>query len=251
MITFSRLGRYGQIGNQMFQIAGTVGIARKLGYSYAFPQWVNHDGLAKKNIDEEQARVYEWFKHTLPTLSREDINRMRLNEVPWGYHAAFRCSDWSDLIGHMQSEQWFKHCEEEIRTLFEFKEKAPQIKDKCIVHVRGGDYDGVYHNRLTADHYRRAFDIMRERGINKFVVFTDDTEQAKKVTGLDAVSHSDPMFSLWLMSGYKNHIIANSSFSWWGAWLSGSENVIAPAQWVGHAAKIDTRDIVPDRWTKI
>jgi hypothetical protein len=52
----------------------------------------------------------------------------------------------------------------------------------------------------------------------------------------------------------SHHIIANSSFSWWGAWLSGSNNVIAPSRWFGdngYTANHNTEDIIPDRWTKI
>jgi hypothetical protein len=57
---------------------------------------------------------------------------------------------------------------------------------------------------------------------------------------------------LCLMSLCKHHIIANSSFSWWGAWLSGSDNVIAPMQWFGEGNQDkDTKDLIPERWTRI
>jgi hypothetical protein len=123
--------------------------------------------------------------------------------------------------------------------------------NKCAIHVRGGDYDGVYHNRLTEKYYHDAMQIMTERGIGRFSVFSDDPVFAKSVTGMDSVNIPDAMNAMRMMSGYAAIITANSSFSWWSAWLSGSSNIIAPSQWVGQAAKLDTSDIIPENWTKV
>jgi hypothetical protein len=250
MITFSRLGRYGQIGNQMFQIAGTVGIARKYGYTYGFPKWVNHDGIAKGNMTPEEAYIGGWFAHPLPLASDREIRRCRPVEVPWGYHDRFNPGGNADLIGHMQSERWFAHCDLEIREVFEWAQPPPRI-DAVAIHVRRGDYDGAYHNLLGEAYYHEAMQIMHERGHKRFVVFSDDTEEAKRVTGISPMELDDPMMSLRMMTGYAGHIIANSSFSWWGAWLANSADVVAPSQWVGDVANLDTSAIVPHRWTKL
>jgi hypothetical protein len=250
MITFSRLGQYGQIGNQMFQIAGTVGIARKYGYTYGFPKWVNHDGIAKGNMTPEEAYIGGWFAHPLPLASDREINRCRPVEVPWGYHDRFNPGGNADLIGHMQSEKWFAHCEPYIRELFTWQSAPPNI-DAVAIHVRRGDYDGNYHNLLGQEYYHKAMDIMRERGHSRFVVFSDDPEQAESITGAKAIQCDDPMMAMRMMSGYTGHIVANSSFSWWAAWLANNSDVVAPSKWVGDIARLDTSDIVPERWTKI
>jgi hypothetical protein len=68
------------------------------------------------------------------------------------------------------------------------------------------------------------------------------------VTGMECINIPDPMNAMRMMSGYAAVITANSSFSWWAAWLSAAEHVIAPSQWVGDLARLDTSDIVPERW---
>jgi hypothetical protein len=247
MITFLDLGRYGQIGNQMFQIAGTIGIARRFGYHYAFPEWINHDGVGKGNMAAEDANIGEWFAQPLARLSASDARRMERFSVPWGYHPSIHIRDWSDLHGHMQSEKWFAHCAQEIRDTFTFATPPTRV-NKCAVHVRGGDYDGRYHNRLTEKYYHESMQIMQQLGMSKFTVFSDDPDFAKSVTGMDAINIPDPMNAMRMMSGYAAVITANSSFSWWAAWLSAAEQVIAPSQWVGDLARLDTSDIVPERW---
>lgn len=247
MLTFSRLGRYGQIGNQMFQIAGTVGIAKKYGYGVGFPDWVNYDGIGKGNITADDANIGQWFRQPLPTIGANNLKRCRPVEVPWGYHERFNPGSNADLIGHMQSEKWFKHCEPYIRELFTW-EAPPPIVDAVAIHVRRGDYDGVYHNLLAERYYHEAMQIMYERGHRRFVCFSDNPTEAERITGAKSIECNDPMMALRMMSGYAGHIIANSSFSWWSAWLANSEDVIAPEQWVGDAAKLDTKDIIPERW---
>lgn len=250
MITFSRLGQYGQIGNQMFQIAGTVGIATKYGYEYAFPKWLNYDGIAKGNISADEADIGGWFARPLPAIDANGTQRLRPCEVPWGYHERFNPGSNADLIGHMQSEKWFKHCESTIRELFAWAQPPPKV-DAVAIHVRRGDYDGKYHNLLDEAYYHKAMAIMRERGHTRFVVFSDNPTEAERITGAKAIHCDDPMMALRMMSGYAGHIVANSSFSWWAAWLANTTDVVAPSQWVGHIARLDTSDIVPERWIKL
>lgn len=250
MITFGKLGQYGQIGNQMFQIASTIGIATKYGYRYAFPQWLNHDGIAEGNLKSEEAEVGRWFARSLPVATIEEIAMCKNVEVPYGYHEGFNPGENSNLIGYMQSERWFKHCEPTIREVFEWDKEPPKV-DAVAIHVRRGDFDGKYHNFLAESYYHRAMSIMRERGHSRFAVFSDNTAEAERITGAPAIECEDPMMALRMMTGYSGHIIANSSFSWWGAWLANSTDVIAPRQWVGNIARLDTSDVLPDRWTRL
>ena len=91
------------------------------------------------------------------------------------------------------------------------------------------------------------------------IIFTDDIPWCKSQEIFSGdrflISETeDNVYDLCLMSMCESHIIANSSFSWWGAWLADSEKVIAPKRWfgtTGYTAKNNTEDIVPDRWIKI
>jgi hypothetical protein len=250
VITFGKLGQNGQIGNQMFQIAGTIGLATKYGHRYAFPKWLNLDGIANGNIKAEEAYIGRWFAKSLPFATTEEISRCKQIEVPWKYDDRFTPSDNSNLNGYMQSEKWFKHCESKIRTVFEWELPPPKV-DAVAIHVRRGDYDGKNYNFLAERYYQKAMDIMRKRGHTRFEVFSDNTAEAERITGARSIECEDPMMALRMMSGYVGHIIANSSFSWWAAWLANSTDVVAPRKWVGRAMRLNTRDIVPHRWTKI
>lgn len=162
--------------------------------------------------------------------------------------------------------------------------------NSCFVHIRRSDNlrkAGMeVHGLLTEPgclYYERAMDAMREQvpGVH-FFVFSDDPEWCKAAFCGDSgwydttvVSHNAPSFTvderhdihyraggrevedLWLMSLCHHAIIANSSFSWWGAWLNPAENevpykriVMAPERWFNSTA-LDSQDIIPDRWQKV
>ena len=90
-------------------------------------------------------------------------------------------------------------------------------------------------------------------------VFSDDIQwakqnlrQVKPLEFVDADPNQDGIRDMWLMTYAHHHIIANSSFSWWGAWLAGTEKVItiAPAKWFNDSS-IDDSDMVPESWIRI
>jgi len=236
MITFKELGNYGRLGNQLFQVASTIGIASKNNQETAFPAW-QHPFKHDTNIIDPRV---EWYHQ----------------RVPWGYHdIRVRPGSNTSLRGYLQSEKYFKHVEAGIRHLFTFKtmpEKRHYIKsgDFIAVHVRRGDYDPDYHTLLGSFYYREALDMLPDIPI---MLFSDDMEEAKSVVPWHTNTfHSpNPGFDLAMMTLAKYHVIANSSFSWWGAWLSDSERVIAPKNWFGPRSKFDTKDLIPDRWEVI
>jgi hypothetical protein len=128
------------------------------------------------------------------------------------------------------------------------------------IHVRRGDYLNLaYHGILPMEYYNRAIRLIEAMVQNpRFFVFSDDPKWCKtafpnaEVLSFQGCSQHD---DLYLMSRCKHAIIANSSFSWWGAWLSEMNQlrriVIAPEKWFGDDTKQDTSDIIPDRWIKI
>ncbi|NTV55781.1 MAG: alpha-1,2-fucosyltransferase [Deltaproteobacteria bacterium] len=183
-------------------------------------------------------------------------------------------SDGIYLDGYWQSEKYFADVEQLIRTEFTLRKPlSDRIKslaeatascNSVSIHVRRGDYllknKIVFHGVCTPEYYNTCVDILIQRITNPhFFVFSDDPPWAIqnlkvpcRVTFLEPSLGERSFEDLWLMSTCRNHIIANSSFSWWGAWLSNNPDkaVIAPRQWFRTTA-LDSKDIVPERWLKI
>lgn len=160
------------------------------------------------------------------------------------------------LDGYWQSEKYFQDAIEFIRKDFTFRQPLDSKNAECAafisqvnsvsLHVRRGDYVSdastyATHGLCSFDYYRAAFQLVAERVPDAhFFVFSDDICWAKKNLPLDPSvhivdhNHGPHSFSdMRLMSMCKHNIIANSSFSWWGAWLNSSADkiVIAPRRW--------------------
>jgi hypothetical protein len=250
MITFLSLGKYGRLGNQMFQIAGTIGLATKHGYGYGFPLWRNYDHAGRFCSDED-INIQEYFKHPLPGVDR---TKFKDYNVGWGYHDVW-IPDNVSLGGHMQSEKYFTHCANIIRYYFELNELS-RIRipaDAIAIHVRLGDYDNDYHPRLDMKYYGRA---LRDFPANsKLYIFSDTIYEVRGAFGGNAeyVEGNHYMVDFYLMCRFRNFIIGNSTFSWWPAWLcqDPAKIVYAPAHWFGPMARISSRDIYPDGWNVV
>ena len=136
------------------------------------------------------------------------------------------------------------------------------------MHFRLGDYKykQQYHPVMPPDYYQRALNHLLSKLSTPHirVLYFCEAEDNDYVTGVieslrksvdksvDWVKADDTLSDwqqLMLMSCCDSHIIANSSFSWWGAWLSGSNDVVAPKKWYGPAAlDVKTNDLIPERW---
>lgn len=249
-LTYNKLGRYGRLGNQMFQIASTIGVARKSGFGFAFPEWKNYDHLERFN-SREDIDVQKYFKNPLPVY---EGNPPEEYFIPWGYYE-FRMFKACSLGGHMQSEKYFLHCQDEVRFYFESATPMPSI-DYVAIHCRFGDYDNNYHPIQNTDYYYRAMAKMPAG--SKFLVFSDEPQKASKVVpnswGGQPVefvpSGSGYMNDFDLMRSCKHFIICNSTFSWWAAWLGEYKNkkVVAPSNWFGQIAKLSAKDLYCKGW---
>lgn len=136
--------------------------------------------------------------------------------------------------------------------------------DFVSVHVRRGDYlhkdnEWVFGNICTIDYYNRAIEYIREKAGNcKFCFFSNDINWIKDQFDLEgAICIEEGMFEqyqdwydMYLMSICKHNIVANSTFSWWGAWLNTNDDkiVIAPQKWMN---RCDIRDICPPEWIRL
>lgn len=272
MITFSKLGYVGRFGNQMFQYAGLVGIADKVGCRYG----IDYQNAVVTNpvpqtktgpIKSKKLELLEAFD-----LSAEDISgqaRVENTYEPRWFHfdpAAFNLKPNTDIFGFFQTEKYFQHCANKIRSEFTFKahisaEAQKQIEqirdDKALVslHVRRTDYipRPDYFPPCTPNYYQKAMSLFENA---KFVVFSDDiTWCQENLVGENIVyiTGNNQFVDMCMMSMCDHHIIANSSFSWWGAWLnkSSEKKVIAPRRWFGIAFDFNSKDLYCDGWIVI
>ncbi len=179
------------------------------------------------------------------------------------------------LHGYWQSEKYFKKYSDIIRKDFVFKEKLSAVNQSIShqiiqanavsLHVRRGDYltsasANEMHGACSLEYYQRAVDEILNRVSDPiFYIFSDDPTWVKKNLKLGVehayIDHNHGAESyndMRLMSICKHHIIANSSFSWWGAWLNANPNkiVIAPKKWFT-SDQFDTSDLLPLSWIEI
>jgi hypothetical protein len=175
------------------------------------------------------------------------------------------------LEGYFQSEKYFNDCADVVRQdvtlknpspVFVEKSKEMKIGNTVSVHIRRGDYVGnPHHPTMDLSYYQKGIEeIEKKTPIDMVVVFSDDIAWCqehikfdyktifinKKELGLVDAEE------LLLMSHCKHFIIANSSFSWWGAWLASNPDkmVIAPKKWFGDDKKT-TGDLIPANWIRI
>jgi len=181
----------------------------------------------------------------------------------------------SYLVGYWQSEHYFLDVESVIRSDLEFRSymsvanmgAARNISavNSVSLHVRRGDYASnpkalAEHGLCGLDYYHAAVRYVAEHTNEPvFFVFSDDPHWVKNNLSfnhpLHFVDHNqgeDSYNDMRLMSLCKHHIIANSSFSWWGAWLNRSNEkiVVAPKHWFATEGR-DTKDLIPAGWIQI
>jgi len=176
------------------------------------------------------------------------------------------------LEGSFQSEKYFIGVEDEIRQGFELNiplnnansEMLEKIKssNSISLHIRRGDYlkEADYRGICSVDYYKNAVElIVKEKNIENpsLFIFSDDYDWVTsnlqfnyKTNYVDINDTNSALFDLELMKNCKHNIVANSSFSWWGAWLNNNYDkmVVAPKPWL---KGIPDYDLVPEGWLRI
>lgn len=218
-------------------------------------------GLARLLFRLGQKRKLYYRKATLTEPHFRPYDRNLLNSSRDVY-----------MCGYWQSEKYFVDIKDVIRHEFMLKQEPGLAKrelerqihstESVSLHIRRGDYISnplfnQVHGTCSLEYY---YDCIKRMAYNvptpHFFVFSDDPNWAIKNLDLGYpttfVPHTEPSRDhedLWLMSRCKHHIIANSSFSWWGAWLNPSPEkiVYAPRKWFNDSER-DTRDLIPDDW---
>ena len=278
MIGYNKLGSNGRLGNQMFQYAALRGIAAKRGYDWCIPP----DTYDHK----DNYGLFETFEMT--NVKESNIGFVSGDCTQENNHCFIpeffdECPDNVSLDGYYQTEKYFTHIEKEIHDDFTFKKNylipcqeyinslsSPPI----FLHIRQSDNIGreQYHPILSIEFFENALKQFAEDTL--CFVFTDDMEWCKSqeffkqerflfneknerysyqnIDGTGKLQNTLlPQIDLCLMSLCSGGIIANSSFSWWGAWLQNNRGkIIAPNSkvWFGSAmTHLDTSDIVQKR----
>jgi hypothetical protein len=263
MIGFNHLGIIGRLGNQMFQYAALRGIADKHGYDFTIPE-------SDFNDEWNDHQLFEVFN--LPNLkNRGRVDDKFLQERQFNYDPELveQCPDDVSLYGYFQTERYFSHIADSIKEDFTFKkdvvenckEVMEELSEPIALHVRRTDYveKSQDHPPCSMKYYHEALKRFHEK--RPVVIFSDDVKWCKEQDIFKPdrflVSETDNnIYDMCMMTMCDDYIIANSSFSWWGAWLSHNPDptVIAPKKWfgdTGYTAKNNTEDICPDRWFRI
>lgn len=247
-----------RLGNQMFQIATAVTLASRYDDYVAFPEWDYAQYFAGDFTPVQFHGVYEYKEegfHYQPIVYRKALG----------------------LNGYFQSEKYFIDRRYTILDMFQpttailqnIRHRYTMLVQSddgyinvptCSIHVRRGDYVKLpnHHPVVSREWYWEVMESFEDN--THFLVFSDDTDwchqniktpytypRGHKVTVVVGGTDVDDFF---MQQCCNNHIIANSSYSWWAAWMNVlSDRVIAPKVWFGPAYDDwDTKDLIPDRW---
>ena len=262
MITHITCGWHGRLGNQMFQYAALMGIARKQGYEFGINYDIKPSGKYAFLDVLELPLIFSGLsaanvKQTLPTI----------NEKTYRFDPGFfTIPDNVNLIGSFESEKYFAHIREDVRREYSFRpeilayaraflEDLPRKPAVCV-HVRRGDFVHLQQDFtvLTMEsYYDLALSLIAGQDFT-LVLFSDDFATARPMFeryGEVACCEKNHAVSLAVMSLCKYHVIANSTFAWWGAWLNPAPDkiVIAPRDWLGPRRRhLGSEDVYCDGW---
>jgi len=246
----------GRLGNQLFQIATAYSLSLDLLSDVCFPTTVVGTSPTSEEKDNYKNNILRNIKYS------DNLNFVRhiWRDPGFGFTEVPK-KDNLLLDGYFQSEKYFAHNSADIKNLFsvtsEIKRKVSGHKfdDNCVaIHVRRGDYVNLSHIHTNlAEHTKYYQDAVSVFPNYYKIIFSDDVEWCKAQFGKDSVyiDTGDDVLDFYLMASIKNKIIANSSYSWWTAWLgeNSESKIIAPTKWFKNST--DTSDLIPERWVRI
>lgn len=275
----------GGLGNQIFQYAAAKALAFRNGaqlflnidsYKYNLDRKFELDLYKIDAIVDKEKSVFIKLFEAIFGIKNSGIKK-NYSEKGFAFDPNFfeqTCD--VTLEGYFQSEKYFVDIADDIRSEFLFvKDHPPNIEhfinlikdnESVAVHIRRGDYvssseANSFHGLCDFNYYSRSIDFLVShigRPIVLFI-FSDDMAWVKKniffkfpIVYVDFQNEESAHYELKLMSLCKHNIIANSTYSWWGAWLGDPTGrvVISPVKWFSDS-NIDTSDLIPDRWFRL
>jgi hypothetical protein len=282
MLAFNQIGNLGRLGNQMFEYSAVRGIAAKHEYEWCIPPYDRkgienyslHYCFKLESVEKNNLNYLEHYQYVQERFFHFDEELFE------------QCPDHVSLHGFFQSEKYFKHISDEIRKDFTFHDEYLKPcqefmsefveQEPIMLHVRRGDPNLVdprgfkwayvncsdQHPVQPLSYYENA--LLEFNDNQPVIVFSDSPEWVKEQEFFSgdrffisepkdkyADGSYTPYTDLCLMSLCSHAIIANSSLSWWGAWLISNKNkkVIAPKMWFGPAyADKNTKDLYCPDW---
>ncbi len=277
----------GGLGNQMFQYAYAKALEKrghevKIDISYVEARKL-HGGyqLDKYNVDLTTSTKEEVKQYHLKSLIFKILRKIGVSKIivekSLLFDAVYLNVKYdSYVIGYFQSEKYFKDIRGVLIKQFVIKEnisnytrtaeiKILEAKNSCSIHIRRGDYISKnninIHGFCGLEYYKNAIKYLQDKVVDlNFFIFSDDIEWVKdnlkieNTTYIDSNKRRDPHEDIYLMGLCDHHIIANSSFSWWGAWLSQNENgiTVAPKRWFKDSEREkQSHNIVSSDWIRV
>ena len=254
MITYNTIGTNGRFGNQLFQYATLYSIAKTRGYEFGVP-------YNNRSTDEYNDFCLSDCFSNLSAKNSSDIHPIhKAQEHIFEYNAGiFGIPDNTDICGYFQSEKYFVDYREQILNEYQFNKsisneainvRSLTNKPVISVHVRCGDYmhQPQNHPVCSVEYYNEALKLLPDDLM--LFIFSDDMEKASQIfknlgRPMAFIDTKNKYIDMCVMSMCNYHIIANSSFSWWGAWLAKSKIVVSPSQWFGPSPDM------PKNWSDI
>lgn len=280
----------GGLGNQMFQYACGFALSMETGVDYCLDtsevlRDTRHGGFVLSELTPS-ALASDYSYNKIMQFKRRIIKRFPVfsalsKDIYQESSLTFKLIKFDKSIptfyldGYWQSEKYFSQYRDQLLKDFTPSYDLPfAIKnilmeiDSCestSIHIRRGDYlldptANRTHGVLPIEYYQKAMDYIKKHRNPKFFIFSDDPEWAKEqFTFSDAVvvsglqeGISKQSIDLHIMRHCKHNIIANSSYSWWGAWLNNNPDkiVVAPRNWFRDET-LSTDTLLPENWIKI
>ena len=241
----------GGLGNQMFQYAAATSLAIEHNtdhyFDFSYTAHPKRGGILINKLSN--VKLPHLTEHQLPEIEDDFVYQTIPNNCY--------------INGFWQSEKYFAKNADVIREHLDFDndvksyvaEKYPVLNQHTVsMHVRRGDYV-TKHTEFPprdVDYYNTAYDIINDTSIAVIVV-SDDIAWCKdnlKFGNCVYIEDESDLIDLYIMSQCLHNVIANSTYSWWGAWLNSNpdKKVIAPKQWFGPNKPLNESDIIPDSW---
>lgn len=278
----------GGLGNQMFQYAAAKSLARRNHTDFKLETITSLQKDSKRILELSKLQAtytladYKEVKAFIPFPGLYRHVPSLLKHISHGvfrekhFHfdpSFFNTSTSVFLDGFWQSPKYFENISEEIRkdflvkkelvTKWDDKIKVLQNTNSVSVHIRRGDLlnpkAAAYHGILQPSYYENAMGLLRKQISDAtFHFFSDDINWVKNNISLPAMSELTSLQThsaiedFHLMKNCSHNIIANSSFSWWAAWLNSndSKKVVAPKNWFA-VDSISTEDLIPESWIRL
>ena len=240
---------------------------------------IKAETATKKEIELFRGDKKEQFPNRIARIVSNTLNNRIYREKGFCFSKKiFSVSDNTYIKGYFQSDKYFNAITDTIKNEFSLinphssrhNETVNKISgcNSVSVHIRRGDYvssknASEYHGNLGIQYYQQAATLIagKTTGTPHFFFFSDDIDWAKKYVVLDypttfieGGNEANCHEEMHLMSICKHNIIANSTFSWWGAWLNNNTDkiVIAPENWFAKPKyNSNTQDIYPDSWLRV